>query len=230
MPVLKDVEINLDPRSVALALYRGKKVPEKIVEEIGKAIEQSHDLIHPVALYRWLKVEGVEGERLLLAREDGSGTAELGMGPHAELMAKAELALVSVVTIGGELDRVVVELNKAGKLLEAYLLNCVGVVALAEVDEAVRKYAEKEAKARAWGVSASLAPGSLEGWPIEGQFELCSLLFLDEIGAHLNESGVLVPISSASSLIGIGREYTAERVGSVCGLCMRAETCWRRRD
>jgi hypothetical protein len=139
------------------------------------------------------------------------------------------LALVSIVTIGGRLDARVDELNKSGKILEAYLTNSIGVVALGEVGKAVRRYAEKEAASRDWGVSASLAPGSLRGWPIEGQFSLCALIPADEIDVHLNESGVLVPFRSASSLIGLGKGYRSRKVGSVCRFCMRAETCWRRK-
>ncbi|MBW2094788.1 MAG: hypothetical protein JRI80_07855 [Deltaproteobacteria bacterium] len=230
MPVLTDIEIKLDAREVVLALHQGKKAPEAMIEETWDAIGQSQALIHPRALYRWVKVLGVNGEQVLLAPGNGGGDAVLRLGPHADLMAKAELALVSIVTIGGKLDHHINELNKSGKLLEAYLLDSVGVVALAEVGKAIRKYVEMEAESRGWGVSASLAPGSLQGWPIEGQFALCGLLPLDDIGVHLNESGVLVPFKSVSSLIGMGGEYQSKKVGSVCRFCMRAETCWRRRE
>ena len=229
MPVLTDMEIKLDAREVVLALYRGKKAPDALVDETGNAIAQSQDLVHPRALYEWVKVMGVNGEKVLLGPRNGGGDAVLKLGPHADLMAKAELALISVGTIGGEIDEHIAGLNKSGKLLKAYLLDSVGVVALADVGKAVRKHAEKEAASRGWGVGASLAPGSLQGWPIEGQFSLCALLPLDEIDVHLNESGVLVPFKSASGLIGMGRGYSAKKVGSVCRYCMRAETCWRRK-
>ena len=230
MPVLTDIEIELDAREVVLALHQGKRAPEALVDETAIAIEQTRRLIYPRALYKWVSVRDVIGKQVVLAAVNGDRETVLKLGPHADLMGKAELALVSVGTIGNELDEHVDELNKSGKLLEAYLVNSVGVVALAEVGRAIRKYAEKEASSRGWGVGASLAPGSLQGWPIEGQFELCVLLSLDEIAVRLNESGVLVPFNSASSLIGMGQGYSARKVGSVCRFCIRAETCWRRRE
>ncbi len=230
MPVLTDIEIKLDAKEVVLALHRGKKAPDALVQQTGDAITRSQSLIHPRALYEWVLVRAVKGEQVLLASGNGDREATLKLGPHADLMAAAELALVSIVTIGGQLDEKIDEINRSGRLLEAYLLNSIGVVALAEVGKAIRKYAEKEAASRDWGVGASLAPGSLQGWPIEGQFSLCALLPLDEIKVHLNGSGVLVPFKSASSLIGMGREYRSKRVGSVCRFCTRAETCWRRRE
>jgi len=229
MPIMSDIEIKLDAREVVLALHQGKKAPEALIEGTRDAIARSQELVHPRALYEWVKVLGVDGEQVLLAQGNGSGEVMLRLGPHADLMANAELALVSIVTIGGELDGYIHELNKSGELLEAYLLDSVGVVALGEVGRTVREYAEKEAASRGWGVGASLAPGSLQGWPIEGQFALCALLPLDEIDVHLTDSGVLVPLKSASSLIGMGRGYHSKQVGSVCRFCVRAETCWRRK-
>jgi len=230
VPILSDIEIKLDAREVVLALHQGKRAPEALVDETAIAIEQTSDLIHPCALYKWVSVREVKGEQVVLAAGNGDRDVMLKLGPHANLMTKAELALVSVGTIGGELDEHIDDINRSGRLLEAYLVNSVGVVALAEVGRAIRKYAEKEAASRGWGVGASLAPGSLHGWPIEGQFELCALLSLDDIDVRLNESGVFVPLNSASSLIGMGWAYRAKKVGSVCRFCMRAETCWRRRE
>ncbi len=229
MPVMTDIKIELDAREVVLALHQGKKAPEALIDEARDAITQSRGLVHPRALYEWVRVVGVNGDQVVLTSGNGTGDVALKLGPHADLMAGAELALVSVVTIGGEIDEQIDALNKSGKLLEAYLLDSVGVVALAEVDRAVREYVEKEAASRGWGVGASLAPGSLQGWPFEGQFDLCALLPLEEIEVHLSESGVLVPFKSASGLIGMGRGYGSKKVGSVCRFCMRAETCWRRR-
>ena len=222
--------MKLDAREVVLALHQGKKAPEAMIAETRDAIARSQDLIHPRALYEWVEVKGIDGEQVLLTSGNGGRNALLRLGPHADLMAEAELALISIVTIGGEIDEHINELNKSGKLLEAYLLDSVGVVALAEVGNTIRKYAEMEAASRGGGVGASLAPGSLQGWSLEGQFDLCVLLPLDNIDVHLNESGVLVPFKSASSLIGMGRGYNSKQVGSVCRFCLRAETCWRRRE
>jgi hypothetical protein len=81
-----------------------------------------------------------------------------------------------------------------------------------------------------WAVGASLSPGSLAGWPLTGQRDLCALLPLERIGVSLNAVGILVPFKSVTSVIGIGLGYTGRRVGSVCHLCSRASARWRRRD
>lgn len=181
-----------------------------------------------MAVYEWLPAVGLEGESLLL--DDGKGRVPIAIGPHADLLAPAEVAMVSAVTIGAPLDAEIEALNQNGRLLEGYLLDSVGVVALSEVGKAVRRLAEKEAGTRGWGVSELLGPGSLVGWPLTGQADLCALIDLAEIQLTLNDSGVLIPFKSASSLIGMGPAYTARKVGSVCRFCMHADTCWRKRE
>jgi hypothetical protein len=228
MPVLEDIELSLDARDVVLDLHRGKRAPEALVDETVRVIEQSGDLLHPRAVYEWVGVRGVRGETVFLDSGEPGTEVSLVLGPHSDLMKEAEMALVSAVTVGAALNDRIEELNREGHLLEAYLLDSVGVVALGEVGKAVRRVAEKEAESRGWGVSGLLAPGSLQGWPVEGQRELCALIPIDRVHVHLNESGVLIPFKSASGLIGAGPGYPSKKVGSVCRYCSLAKTCWRR--
>jgi len=81
-----------------------------------------------------------------------------------------------------------------------------------------------------WGVSPSLSPGSLVGWPLRGQRELCALLPLADIGVRLNQYCVLEPHKSVSMVVGLGPGYESHEVGSVCHYCALRDTCWRRRE
>ena len=229
MHVLCDIDVDLDAKEVVTALNHGRMSP-KLISDTEKAIIQAKDLVRPTVAYEWVEVEAAEGEQVVLAARNLNRRISLNIGPHADLMAEAELALVSVDSIGSKIDEQVRELNQAGQNLLAYLLDSVGVVALGKVGEAVRKLAEKEANRRNWGVGSFLGPGSLEGWPLSGQIELCSILPVDQIGIHLNSQGVLMPFKSASGIIGMGPGYQAKKVGSVCRYCMHRNTCWRHRD
>lgn len=230
MPVLTDIQIRISAHEVVLALHYGRKAPPKLVEQTQTAIERSQTLLQPQAVYKWVSVLSVIGEEVILAPSGlGHGTP-ITVGPHSYLLEKAELALVSAVTIGVQMDEHIRALNKSGRILEGYLFDSIGVVALSKAGEAVRRLAETEADSRGWGVGDALGPGSLRGWPIEEQMNLCNLLPLKQINVKLNDSGVLIPFKSASGLIGIGSGYQSKKVGSVCRLCMHADTCWRRRD
>ncbi|MGQ9584811.1 MAG: hypothetical protein ACUVXG_05370 [Anaerolineae bacterium] len=188
------------------------------------AAARAVELAEPAGVYRWVAATGVKGERLHLETGDS-----LAIGEKAHLLEPAEEVLIFVNTIGPRLEQEVRECFSQGKGLEGYLLDCAGVLALASVREHLRHLAEEEAHRRGWGVSFITAPGSLVGWPVKGQRELCALLDLGAIGVTLNSSNILFPAKSASGLIGIGRGYSARRAEPPCRFCQLAATCWRRR-
>ena len=230
MPILKDIPIALSASELLAAQMHGKTRPS-LAQDAQETIGLASSLWQPTAVYDWFDLCAVRGEQVTLrALAPGAIEATLWVGPKADLLAPAQKVLVSVGTIGSALERRVHELGSAGEALKAYLLDSAGVLSLGAVGAALRHLAEEEAAARGWGVSPSLSPGSLVGWPLHGQKELCALLPLDSIGVRLNSHGVLEPHKSASGLIGLGPGYEATRVGSVCKYCALAQTCWRRRE
>lgn len=228
MTILKDISLSLTAREVIDSLNRGRTAAPKMIEKAEAAVLMAEDLWEPAVVFDWIGIEAVSDAEVRIIPPNG-GVDNLRVGSHADLLEKAEIALISVHSIGPRLDEAVRELNRKGDNLLAYLLDSVGVVGLGKVGDAVRVMAEKEARERNWGVGANLSPGSLVGWPLEGQGPLCSLLPIQDAGITLNASNILVPFKTVSGLIGLGPEYKSSKVGSVCRFCMHAETCWRRR-
>lgn len=217
--VLSTIEITVNPQEVLEA--QGVRSRPALRAALEEAIALGASLWQPQAVYAWWPVQGLDGERLHL-------TADLSLmiGPHADLLAPAREVLVGVRTIGPALEERVRELMKTDTLL-SYMLDSVGVVALGQIGEALHRIAEERAAERGWGVSPSLAPGSLVGWPMEGQRELFCLVDPSPIGVHLSEQGVMWPYKSVSQLIGLGPGYD-KQVGSVCQFCSLKNHCWRR--
>jgi hypothetical protein len=230
MPILRDIPIALAPEEVIPS--RGeRRIQPALLQDASEAIALGQTLWQPVAIYDWFDVRALDGEQVTVASTNGTGTeAVLHVGPKADLLAGAARALISVISIGPALEQYVQELQSAGQHLKAYMLDNAGVVALGAVGEAVRCLVEEAAAAHGWGVSPSLSPGSLVGWSLRGQRDLCTLLPLEQIGVALNDHYVLVPHKSASSLIGLGPGYESAHVGSVCKYCALQDTCWRRRE
>jgi hypothetical protein len=221
MPVLKNIEIRISTDELLRA--QGSAAQRPAVRAMARwASAEAQRLAEPAAVWDLLPVHQVDGDRACV------GEAWLRVGPHADLLAPARQALVSVVTIGPTLEAEVRRLNQEGSPLESFMLDSAGVLALAAVGDSLRRLAEDLAAQRNWGVSLALAPGSLVGWPVHDQRTLCSLLDLAAIGVTLNSSQVLVPHKSASRLVGLGPGYTARQVESACRFCPQRETCWRR--
>jgi hypothetical protein len=249
MPILRDVAITLTAGEVLAAQGQNEHQPA-LVAATEEAIALGQTLFAPAAVYEEFEVRGVVGGRVALwAREQGSRGAEeqkgissppllscssaplgLTVGPKADLLAPAKRLLAAVYTIGPALEARVGELYEVGEPLLSYMLDCVGVMALGVVGERLRRLAEQRAAERGWGVSPALSPGSLLGWPVQGQRELCALLPLADISVRLNEYCVLEPHKSVSMVIGLGSGYESHEVGSVCSYCALQDSCWRRRE
>jgi len=230
MPVLRHVPVAVTPEQI-VRTRAGRKVQPGLLEDAARAIALGETLWQPVLVYDWFEVTGLEGEELWLRASSGDAReARLRAGPKAGLLAGAQRAVAAVATIGPALEQRVQALQAEGEPLQSYLLDSAGVVALGAAGEALRCLAEEAAREEGWGVSPAVSPGSLVGWPLKGQRELCGLLPLDEIGVRLNEYCVLEPHKSFSALIGFGPGLASTRVGSVCRVCALQDTCWRRRE
>ena len=233
MKILRDIPVSLTPEYVLDEQRRQQKVPARpaLVAVAKEAVAMSQELVASAAVYDELLVQDVTGEQVTLWT-NGSGEAEsrqLTVGPKADLLAPANRVMVAVYTIGPALERRAHELHAAGEALLAYMLDSVGVLALGAVGEALRSKVEVQASELGWGVSPALSPGSLVGWPLQGQRQVCALLPLEKIGVQLNKYCVLVPHKSVSMVIGLGPGYESNHVGSVCRYCSLANNCWRRR-
>jgi len=227
MPIIEGVPVAITADEILAARGR-KRTSPGLLRDAEAAIDMGRGLWQPVAYYDWFEVLGVDGEAVRLAANGAEAVLEVG--PKADLLAPARRLLVAVGTIGPALERRVAELQAEGEVLTSYLLDSAGVVALGAVGEALRCLAEETAAEQGWGVGAALSPGSLVGWPLQGQRALCGLLALDQIGVRLNKYCVLEPHKSVSVTIGLGPGYEGKHVGSVCKFCALQDTCWRRRE
>jgi hypothetical protein len=214
---------------VVAAQGRGKVRPA-LIPDASEALALGQTLWQPRAAYEWVNVRAIDGEAVHVALPGRAGEeAVLHVGPKADLLRGASQALVGVGTIGPELEEQVSRLGSDREGLKSYMLDTVGVLVVGAVGAALRCLAEETAAGQGLGVSLALAPGSLLGWSLRGQRELCALLDLESIGVQLNSHNMLVPQKSSSVLIGLGPGYTATKVGSVCKYCALQGTCWRRR-
>lgn len=218
MPVIANLHPVLSVDDLLHSQGQAAERPE--VNELAHwAIDEAQRLVTPAIVYEWFPVQALDSETVQV------GDALLHLGPHADLLAPAREALVSVCTIGPALEERVQTLLAEERLFEGYLLDTAGIIALAISGEPLRCVAEEEAISRGWGTSPALSPGSLAGWTINEQRTLCALLDLSAIGVAITDAGILSPQKSGAGLVGIGPDYTAKCVGSTCHLCRLRYTC-----
>jgi len=229
--ILRDIPITLTSEAILESQVRKghRKSHSPLARQAADmAALMALDLARPAAVWDEFEVAGASDDALVLRTSDGA--RELKMGQGAAFVREARRVLVAVWTIGPELEMRVNGLHRQGEALLAFMLDTAGVLALGAVGEAVRTTAEQRAAAEGWGVSPALSPGSLVGWAVDGQRDLCALLPLADIGVELSPYCVLRPHKSCSGLIGMGPGFSSAHVGALCRACALADTCWRRRE
>ncbi len=229
MTVITSFDVEIFPEDVLAAQKSRKAVSPTIQKATEEAIELAYQLIEPSALYSWFEVVSIEEQHVIIKSETSHQEKRLFIGPYVSELKKAQQVIIEVHTLGPVLEEKVQELSGSGEMLPGYLLDCAGVVALGKVNQGIHRMVEQVAAEKGWGVGASLSPGSLQGWPLNNQFHLCSMLDLSQIGVRVTDSHLLIPVKSVSSMIGIGSDYTKKKVSSMCHLCNLRDTCWRRK-
>lgn len=223
MTVLSDIKIKLDTEELIVYLHEGKS-SRKLVTKAEEVLNESKNLLQPVAVYEQIKILEVTNNAVLCSGINAP-KVWLSMGPCSELMKKAAAAITSVVTIGFELDKRVKKLNLQGDYLSAYLMDVIGVIALDQAVSQIQRTAATEAEKNMWRTGYFLSPGSIDGWPLSEQKKFCSLVPIDQINVQLNKSNVLVPLKSVSGIIGIGPEYSSGKTESICRFCTQSSSC-----
>jgi hypothetical protein len=183
-----------------------------IVAAAREVLDEARALLAPAALYTILPV--------------GDGAAFEGPLVARALTGATQVAL-AVCTIGPALEERVTALFAAGDPLRAMALDGAGVAAVGGVSQMIGERICDEAAAQGLRTGMRASPGQ-EGWPIEQQRVLFSLLPARRIGVRLTESCLMLPRKSVSFVVGLGAEMRADAVA--CDFCSKRERCrWRAR-
>ncbi len=225
MPVLTQIKVELSADELLSAISKSSVTPSGLIEAAQNAVAAANDLCQAAAIYAWLPVMACNDSRLILERGVQQERVMLHVGPHVELLKDARMVLIGLYTLGAGIEENSRQRYKSNQPLQAYLLDTAGVALLEKTAGVLYGLVEKEAARRNWGVSTVLSPGALQGWSLSGQAEIETILNFEQINVRLNASGMLVPVKSVSSLVGIGPGYAAKTVGTACNCCSRADNC-----
>lgn len=190
------------------------------------------DLGSSATVFRLLKIDTVSRSKVTLSHPETGQQTSLTLGRAAGFLTQASVVVAGAYTIGGELQNAAARGSARRDYLQAYLLEQAGLALLGKTGESVSQMIEELARERGWGVGPLLSPGSVHGWELIDQANLCHILPLseigmncDEIGMNCDENGVLTPFNSLTFLVGLGPGYTSKRIGSPCTVCNNRQNC-----
>jgi hypothetical protein len=221
MEILTDWSLKLDLDLVlrwqGVEPTRARQRHSPLLGIAEEALQLGRSLIQPAVLTHSLPVEAIQHERLMIA---GGGILS---GPAiARFLAPAQEVVVIICTIGDQLELLISEAMKSEPGL-GISLDGLANGAVEILGTEVCRYFETQASRRGWQCSLPVSPG-MDGWPLaEAQKQLFSLVDSSSVGVYLNDSAVMIPLKSASMILGLGENITVE--GGPCDFCQLRETC-----
>ncbi len=192
----------------------------RLVALAERAIAEGQAWIRPEVAYRILKVQEVRPALALLT--DGM---ELRGSGVARKLAGAEFAIVTVATVGAEIEEQILKATREDATfalaLDGYATAAVGALIIA-----FRGYFAKLAAGQHLTTTTPLYPGT-NGWELgAAQREVFSLVDAASIGVKLNSSFLMMPCKSVSMVIGAGIKM--QPGGEPCEECGASSTCRHR--
>jgi hypothetical protein len=221
MQVLTDWSLHLDLdlvlRGQGVEPTRARQLNSPLVRLAAEALQLGQSLIMPAVLTHSLPVEAYRHDRLLLA---GGGT--LSGAAIGRFLAPAKEVVLVLCTIGDQMDILISEAMKSEPAL-GVSLDGLANGAVENLGMEVCRYFEGEAVRRGWQCSLPVSPG-IEGWPLaEAHKQLFSLVDSSLVGVQLTESGMMLPLKSASMVLGMGTNIAVQ--GGPCDFCNLHDTC-----
>jgi hypothetical protein len=221
---LDPVAIDLDFNDLSTRLSSSSQAA-KLLEIAKQIFAKTKNSLAPRAVLSWLQVADVNDSTVILIENEHTKTLLLKTGYAGSFLIPAHLVLAGVYTIGNELEEAAKNASAAKCYLDGYILEQIGLLVLEKTANTINKIVEQEAINRNWGVGPLLSPGSVHGWDLTDQSNLCSHLPIETIGVSCLENGVFTPFNSLSFIVGIGPDYPDTTVGSPCRVCSNKDKC-----
>lgn len=220
MTVYKDFNIDISLEDVVRLL--NKKKVENLspdLKEIYKTnLEIAKNLIKPLVIYESFPVKKLENKLVLP-----------GVYLDAKLLTlfamHAEQIIFICCTIGSGLEEKVNDLMSEGKILDAYMLDAIGAIAVDILGINVCNRLKKIAISKGQMTGAPFYPG-LKEWAMEDQTNIFKLLNPERIGITLTESFTMNPVKSLTMVVGMGENVEEEDRRKRCMVCTLRDTCW----
>ena len=217
------IKIQVDRKEVFryLGYQAGHKVSARVSSLTDRHIESASKLIEPQYSCVIRDVDRVEEARVFL----GDITFESRV--IAQLMRGCQKAAIFAVTIGGLLEMKVQQLAKAGRVLEAAVVDAVGSAAAEQAATVVQNRVREIANAQGLSISLRFSPGYCD-WDIGQQTMIFRALNGRSAGIRLTDSCLMVPRKSVSGVIGMSAHGEDLEAWSPCRTCKQRNCPGRR--
>jgi hypothetical protein len=215
-------DVTPTPKQVARYIGGSKyKLDGMIKGQTIAAIDHGLHLTAPKMVYAVYPVKGIS-ESGILCLENGSSLTM----PPGELVSQTSYLVAVICTLGSALEQMCHRLSVKRELLEAVILDAVGVAMLEALSDKTYDLIGELAGRNKLYTGCRIGPG-ISGMDISNQFVLFSLAKGAKIGVRLNKKSVMIPNKSVSFFVGLTKDKSARRHVYKCQLCPRIDCQFR---
>jgi cobalamin-dependent methionine synthase I len=147
--------------------------------------------------YRKLGVDSVDSGLIRLQER-----VEFRAPKLAKAVKNSNELVCFIATVGKGIEQRINELIKENHLATAYILDCMGSVAVESVVEKFHRHMAKKCEAAGNGVTLRFSPGYCD-WPITEQKKLFGLFESFQPDVELSDSCLMQPRKSISGVFGV---------------------------
>jgi hypothetical protein len=222
MPVIRDIKLELPFEQLLRREGFRKHVSpspaiQKVILEMLNNLE--HDsLLEPVIAYEIMPVERMIND------EQGTGRISRQNSRIFSVISGARELAAAVCTIGKKLEMQVKQFIESNEPLRALLMDGIGSAAVDILSEEACNLISSAASLRGYMAGSPISPG-MQGLSITEQTRIFELVPASEIGVSLTDSGMMIPLKSASMVTGLGPEMKRWKRVEVCASCHLRSSC-----
>ncbi|MBA7506774.1 hypothetical protein ES706_05481 [subsurface metagenome] len=221
--IMRDINVFVDRQMVYryLGLRKNTEPNQQLSAAIDKQMEKVYELVEPLAGYSILPITGIEDSNIFI------GSSTLKSSVLAKVLSNCHHIAIFLITIGDKLERKTTQLSNEGFMLEAYVLDAIGSVALVKatnlLTDKIRTIAAGDNK-----ITSVFCPGQTD-WDITQQETIFNIIDAHSIGVKLTDKFLMIPLKSLSGVSGIGKLENGQDKIKPCRFCDR-ENCPGRKE
>jgi len=223
--IIEDIQPEIDADKVQRLLGHRihRRLPRRTAGNIRESIPRVCAIIKPKVLYAVREVERTGHDCLILR-----GCSPFRSRSLTLAIKRCENAVIFLATIGRQLDSEITGLMDRGRLMQAYIIDAVGSVAVERTAEEFQGRMDRDLSAANRHTSMRFSPGYCD-WELPEQRKIFRILDGALIDVEINTGCLMSPRKSVSGVFGIGdARHISRAATNPCTRC-RVRCCLARR-
>ncbi len=196
------------------------KISLRLKDICQLVLEEAVSLAKPTAILGEVCIEGVGEEDVFIG-----GGHKLTSKLLSKLAKEADKLVLFTMTIGEAIDNRVSEYNKAGNMLEAFVLDAAGSACIAKSSLMLMEELEKRYHSQGMKTTFPMGPGHSYWNSLKDMDTIFHFLKPEKIGMSLTSSNLILPKKSIAMVIGVGENIPDLEGKTHCDFCSLQRTC-----